>query len=209
MSKSKTVTSHAVVSLKLPTRVADLITYAQAIVKAMTNNASFPTPTPTLAALLAAIDDLQIAETAALSRIKGAVAVRDDKKAALVRLLQQLKGYVQTTADAAVENGGAIIQSASLAVKKTPVRKPRVFEAVQGAASGSAKLVAASAGPRSSYEWQYSIDGGKTWVSVEGTLQARTTVTGLAAGSTVMFRYKAIVKTGAGDWSPPVSLLVK
>jgi hypothetical protein len=208
-SKTKTITPRAMASVKLPKRLADLITYAQAIVKAMTNNPSFPTPTPTLAALIAAIDDLQIAETAALSRVKGAVAVRNDKRAALVRLLQQLKAYVQTVADANVENGGAIIQSAALSVKKTPVLKPRIFEAVQGAVSGSAKVVAPSAGLRASYEWEYSVDGGKTWVSVPGTLQAKTTVTGLPAGSTVMFRYKAIVKTGAGDWSQPIALVVK
>jgi hypothetical protein len=209
LSKSKTVTPHAVVSLKLPRRVADLITYAQAIVKAMTNNPSFPSPVPSLLALTAAIDDLQIAETSALSRVKGAVAVRNDKKAALVRLLQQLKGYVQTAADAAVENGGAIIQSASLAVKKTAVRKPRVFEAAAGTASGSAKLVAASAGPRSSYEWEYSIDGGKTWVAAPVTLQARTLVSGLTVGSIVQFRYRPVTKTGEGNWSQPASLVVK
>jgi len=209
MSKSKTVTPLAVVSLKLPRRMADLITFAQAIAKAMTSNPSFPTPTPTLAALLAAIDDLQIAETAALSRVKGAVAVRNDKRAALVRLLKQLKAYVQAVADANADNGGAIIQSAALTVRKTPARKPRVFEAVQGTLSGSAKLLAASAGARASYEWEYSTDGGKTWVAVPGTLQAKTIVTGLLAGSTVMFRYKAIVKTGAGDWSQPIALLVK
>ena len=209
MSKSKTVTPHAVVSLKLPKRVAGLITYAQAIVKAMAGNTSFPSPIPSLAALTAAISDLQIAETAALSRIKGAVAVRDDKKAALVRLLQQLKGYVQTVADAAVDSGGAIIVSASLAVKKTAVRKPRVFEAVQGDATGSAKLIAASAGPRSSYEWEYSIDGGKTWVTAPVTLQARTLVSGLTVGSIVQFRYRPVTKAGEGNWSQPASLVVK
>ena len=40
------------------------------------------------------------------------------------------------------------------------------------------------------------------------TLQARTTVTGLSAGTTVQFRYRVILKGGTGDWSPPLSLLV-
>jgi hypothetical protein len=35
-------------SLKLPTKVPALITYAQGIVKAMTGNASFLSPTPAL-----------------------------------------------------------------------------------------------------------------------------------------------------------------
>ena len=132
-----------------------------------------------------------------------------DKQAALVALLQELKAYIQKTADADVDNGSAIIQSAGVSVKKTPVRKPRVFAAVQGAVSGMAKLVTASAGHRSSYEWEYSIDGGKTWVAVPATLQAKTSVTGLTSGTTVQFRYLAVTKTGQGDWSAPVSLLVK
>ena len=40
-------------------------------------------------------------------------------------------------------------------------------------------------------------------------LQARTTVTGLIPVSTVQFRYCAVTQTGQGDWSAPVSLLVK
>ena len=89
------------------------------------------------------------------------------------------------------------------------MRKPRVFSAVQGAVNGTAKLVTASAGPRASYEWQYSVDGGKTWVAALATLQAKTTVTGLTSGTTVEFRYLAVTRTGQGDWSAPVSLLVR
>jgi hypothetical protein len=209
MGKTKTVITIPIAILKLPKRMADLITYAQGIVKAMTGNASFPTPAPTLATVASAIGDLQTAETAALSRVKGAVAVRDDKRAALIKLLQQLKAYVQTVVEANVENGGAIIQSATLAVKKTPVFKPRVFTAVEGVVSGTAKLVAASAGPRTAYEWESSVDGGKTWVTTPATLQARTVVTGLTPGATVQFRYRVLTKTGEGNWSQPVSLIVK
>ena len=208
MPQAKTVTKTPIAILKLPARMADAITYAQAIVEAMTGNASFPTPTPTLAAIGAAISALQTAETAALSRVKGAVAVRNDKRAALVTLLKQLKAYVQTVVDANVENGGAIIQSATLAVRKTPAHKPRVFGAATGVVSGTAKLVAASAGPRSGYEWDYSLDGGKTWVQAPSTLQAKTTVTGLTPGATVQFRYRPVTKAGEGNWSQAVSLVV-
>jgi hypothetical protein len=112
-------------------------------------------------------------------------------------------------ADADADNSSAVIQSAGVSVRKTPVHKPRVFTAEQGPVSGAAKLVTASAGHRSSYEWQYSIDGGKTWVAAPATLQAKTSVAGLTPGSTVQFRYLAVTKTGQGDWSQPVSLLVK
>jgi hypothetical protein len=155
-----------------------------------------------------AINDLQTAETAALARTKGAVATRNEKRTALVRLLEQLKGNVQTAADANVENGASIIQSAGMALRKPTVRAPRVFAAKPGTLSGTAQLVAASAG-RASYEWEYSADGGKTWITAPSTLQAKTTVPGLTLGATVQFRYRPVTKTGEGDWSQPVSLIVK
>jgi hypothetical protein len=196
-------------SLKLPKPVPTLITYAQGIVKGMTGNAAFATPTPTLSAVSEAITVLQTAETAALARTKGAVATRNEARTTLVGLLQQLRGYVQGQADANMDNGTSIIQGAGMAVKKTPVHTPRVFAAKPAAVSGSVKIVAAAAARRASYEWQYSANGGTTWTSMPATLQAKTTLTGLTAGSTVEFKYRPVTKTGEGDWSQPVSLLVK
>jgi hypothetical protein len=199
----------ATVSLKLPAKVADFIAYNVGIVHAMTNNPAFPTPVPALAALSAAVSDLQAAETLALTKAKGTVTARNGKRAVVVSLLQQLGGYVQAVADATPEDGATIIESAGLAVRKIPVRAARVFSAKLGPVTGSAKLTAAISARRASYEWQFSTDGGKTWVSAPASLQAKTTITGLPAGSSVMFRYKTVTKTGEGDWSQPVALLVK
>jgi hypothetical protein len=205
-----TKTDHrSIVALKLPTRVQALITYATGIVTALTGNPSFPTLIPSLAILTAAIAALQTAEAAALARTKGAVITRNEKRLALVQLLQQLAGTIQTAADANLENGASIIASAGVAVRKTVVRSARVFGAKPGEVTGTAKLIAASAGHRSSYEWEYSTDGGKTWVTAPVTLQAKTTVTGLTAGTTVQFRYRPVTKTGEGNWTQPVSLLVQ
>ena len=49
---------------------------------------------------------------------------------------------------------------------------------------------------KASHEWQYSTDGGKTWTSVQTTLQAKTTVPGLQPGNTVVFRHRAVTKSG-------------
>ncbi|HEX3344699.1 MAG TPA: hypothetical protein VHS09_09015 [Polyangiaceae bacterium] len=202
-------THRALVSLSLPKTVPALITYAQQIVDAMTGNASFPTPSPALTAITQGITDLQTAEASALSRVKGAVQGRNDKRAALVKLLQLLKSYIQSVADRDAETAPTVIRGAGVAVKKAPVRRPRTFTVAAGTLSGSAKLSTESAGARSSYLWQTSIDGGKTWVDAPATVQAKTTVSGLAAGSTVLFRYRPVTKTGQGDWVPPVSLLVQ
>jgi hypothetical protein len=202
-------THRSLVTLHLPTRVPALITYAENIVKRMTGNASFPNPAPTIAAVSAAIDDLRAAEAAAISRIKGAASARNDKRKALVALLQLLRGYIQSVADADEGNGPAIIESAGVAVRKRPTRHPRVFAAKPGRISGVATIVAASAGHRASYEWQYSTDGGKTWVTAPSTLQARTSVAGLAPGAVVQFKYRTVTRTGEGDWSAPVLLTIQ
>ena len=200
----------ATISLDIPVKIADVILYGNNIAQKMTSNPSFPTPTPTVAAIIAAVNDLHSAETTALSRAKGAATVRNDKRTVLVSLLQQLRGYVQGVADATPENGAAIIQSAGLGVRKIPSRGKREFEAQEGPLTGSAIVTAVSAGPRSSYEWQFSVDGGKTWVLAPATIQGKTTISGLPSGTTVQFRYLAVTpKGGQGDWSPATSLLVK
>ena len=209
MAMSSKIVRLALVSLLLPTKVADLITYATRIVSMMTGNPLFPTPTPPLPTVTVAIDDLQIAETAALARTKGAATTRNEKRAALVIMLRQLRGYVQSIADATPESGPSIIQSAGLAVRKTPTKAAQAFAAKQGAVSGSARVTAVVAARRASYEWEYSLDGGKTWVATAGTLKASTTVTGLPVGTAAQFRYRAITKAGQGDWSQAVVLVVK
>jgi hypothetical protein len=203
-------TSHrSIAALKLPSSAAALVAYATGVVKSMTGNPLFPAPVPALTTVTQAITDLQSAETAAQSRIKGAATTRNEKRTALVAILQQLRASIQAVADANVENGASIIESAGVAVKKTPVHTPRVFAAEPGAVSGTAKLITKSSGARAGYEWQYSLDGGKTWVGAPVTLQAKTTVAGLTPGATVQFRYRPVTKAGEGDWSQTVVLLVK
>ncbi len=196
------------ITLALPRSVPALLSYAQGIVRRMTGNQTVPNPTPTLAAVTAAIDELQLAETGALSRIKGAVAARNEKRTALVGLLQQLRAHIQSIADANPTNAASIIGSTGVAVRKTPTRRARAFTAKPGPVSGVAKVVAEAVARRASYDWEYSSDGGKTWISAPSTLQAKTTVAGLLPGSTVQFKYRAVTKTGPGDWSQPVSLMV-
>jgi hypothetical protein len=199
----------AIATLKLPRNMPALITYASQIVNSMTGNAYFPTPTPPIASVQTAIHDLMAAQTDAQARTKGAVALRNEKRQTLVTLLEETRTYVQTTADTNPENGPSIIESSGIAVRKPPVLAPRGFRVKPGAVSGSVKVVAPSAARRASYEWEYSLDGGKTWVALPPTLQAKTAVSGLTPQTTVQFRYRAVSKTGATDWNPAIAFLVQ
>jgi len=204
-----TNTHRTTAALKLPTAIAALISTARTIVQSMTGNGSFPAPEPALATVTAAINDLETAEVSARGRTKGAVAARNQKRAALVTLLDELKAYVQKVADGDPTHAPAVIESAGMNLRKAVVRVKRVFAAKAGAVSGAVELLAPSAGHRASYEWEYSTDGGKTWQLMPATLQAKTTTAGLPVGSTYAFRYRPVVRTGALDWSEPVSILIK
>ena len=156
MTTTSTTLHRSFAALNLPKNVSALIMYAQLIVKAMTGNAAFPSPTPTLTQVSQAMGDLQAAETAALARTRGTVAIRDEKRATLVMLLQELRATVQAAANANLETSASVIQSAGLPLRKTFVRAGRVFAAKAGPVSGSVQLVTGAAAKRASYEWQYS-----------------------------------------------------
>jgi hypothetical protein len=120
-----------------------------------------------------------------------------------------LRARVQSAADADPENAEAIITSAGFAVRKTTIRQKQTFAVKYGPVSGTIHVTAPSSGPRASYEWQSSVDGGKTWMQAANTLQAKTTFVGLPVATTVEFRFRVTTKTGMGDWSQPTSILVR
>jgi hypothetical protein len=198
----------SLVSLYLPKPVGLLVSVVQAIVDSMSGNPRFPSPSPTLAVVAAALADLVKAESAAATRTKGAVATRNSKRAALLLLVDELRAYVQKIADADQENGAAIIESAGMAVRKPPTTRKRVFDVRQGRVSGTVDVTAPVVARRACYDWQWSTDGGKTWVSAPSTMRSKTSMV-FPAGSTVSFRFRANTKTGEGDWSQAVSFLVK
>jgi hypothetical protein len=201
--------ARSIATLLLPKPVPALINLSKAIVQKMTNNAAVPSPEPPLSDITAATNDLEVAEAGALARTKGAATARNQKRAVLVTKLEQLKGSVQKAADANPEGAAALIQSTGMSVKKVPLHKKRVFAATPGPVSGTVKLVAESAARRASYEWQYSTDGGKSWLTAPSTLQAKTSVAGFQPGASVTFRYRAVTKTGEGDWSQPIAIVIK
>ena len=180
--------------LKLPTQVKQVITFAHSIATAMTNNPSFPTPSIPLPTLQADIAALSMAEAAVLTRTKGSVEVRNQKLAVVRADLETLKGYVQIVAGAQTpEAAPAVIASAGLAVHKSTLHDKAVLEAKEGSVSGTVNLIAKAAARTAAYAWQYSLDQ-KTWTPLVVTLQAKTGVPGLTAGTTYYFRVQTVTR---------------
>jgi len=198
-----------VVVLLLPTSVPALVKLAQAILAGLTNNAFFTTPNPPLSTLSTLIARVDAAETAVKTRAQGTVEARNVAKAALAQALHDVKAYVEGIANANPEQAEAMIASAALRSKKISPRIKAELAVTAGDVSGTARILAKAVARRAAYDWQLSTDGGKTWTSLPQTLQARTTVVGLPVGTSCSFRFRALTRTGAGDWSQTVAYLAR
>jgi hypothetical protein len=206
----RSTTIHRILAvLKLSEHVPDQIKFGESVQAALANNPNFPLPDPIITAFVDALTKYNAAETSAQTRAKGTIAARNAAKVVFIGALHALKARVQQAADANPDQAEAIITSTTLTVKKTAMRQKQTFAARYGATSGTVDVIAKAVANRASYEWQYSVDGGKTWVESPNTLQARTTITGLPVATVVEFRYRPTTKSGQGDWSLPTSLLVR
>ena len=201
--------ARSVVVLKLSTRLKNVISFAQNVATSLANNTHFPAPNPPLATFQADVAALNLAETAVLSRTKGAVEARNAKLAIVRTDLENLKTYVQSVAALATPSDAeAIIESAGLAIRKVTLHDKPALAAKQGSVTGTVNLAAKAVAKRASYVWEYSTDQ-KTWTTVPQTLQSKTGIAGLTAGTQYYFRFQPVTTTGVGDWSQVVAFLVK
>jgi hypothetical protein len=206
MSAIPTVRRTTVV-LKMPARKASVATFASSVIHAMTNNPSFPNPSPPLATVSADLAAYEAAEAAVVTRVKGAAVARNAKYVALYTDLDHLMADVQKVADADPANAQSIIESAGFGIRKTGSHLKSAIKVEAGGVPGSVKLIAKAVGHRASYEWQYSTDQ-KTWANAPSTLQAKTVITGLTSGTAYYFRFRGVTKAGEGAFSQVVQILV-
>jgi hypothetical protein len=189
------------------TPIATLIEHSTTVVNTMTvNKGTFGSPSPALTTVSAAIATLQNTQTAFKAHL-GTRGARDDAAKALMQLMQQLRGYVQNVASANPAQASTIAQDAAMALRKTPTHHKSDLS-VKAVASGSVKVVAKALKGAKANDFQYSTDGGKTWIAVPTSTRASTTITGLVPGTTVTYRHRPITKTGPGDWSQTVTAVV-
>jgi hypothetical protein len=178
------------------------------MVQRMAGNAWVPAPNPPLATVASAIAELRDAQVTKETRTRGTAAARNEKLVAAVDLLTRLKAYVQGVANDNPENAAAIIESAGMSVKKSTAYTRLPFSVKHGPTSGSARLMARSAGDRGMHQWQLSTDGGRTWRSAPQTQQGKTVISGFVPGQTASFRHRPVTIRGEGDWSEPIAIIV-
>ena len=202
------ITSGPVVVLYCPKSTKDFITYVRCVLVALQGNKYFPSPTPSLDVFAADIAALEETETKAATRAKGSAALRDAKLAKVKEDLAQYRLYVQcVAAHASQANAVAIVESASMSVRKPTTLTVPPVSAKNTGISGKVILAAKSLGPSVVYSWEYSLDQ-STWTPIPDTMKARTEVSGLTSHSTYYFRYRTFTRAGHQGYSQVVSLFV-
>jgi hypothetical protein len=199
----------AILQMRTVRRIGKFILRVRTILLNIGNNATiFVTPTPSPAIVKTDTDNLEAAEAIAETRVAGAAQARNLKYDIVLEDVRGLLSYVQGLADKAADEATAIaiISASGFDLKNHGVRvKPQL--AVKNGLAGTVLLASKAAARRVFYEWQQSSDG-ITWADLPATLQAKTKVSGLTAGSLLFFRVRAILKDGAQDWSSAVSIIV-
>src|SRR5437763_365170 len=143
--------------------IAEKTAKAQQIVAALTGNASFPTPSPALANITSAANELKTASDDVLvvrQSGKEKTAVQNQKEDALNQLLTQCAAYVESVAG----NNEQLILSAGLdmraaAVSNTdPPNQPQALTATAGDHDGEIDLSWDTVGGAKSYVVEKSGD---------------------------------------------------
>ena len=196
--------------LRFPRRNLGLLLFAKAVLAALTGNASFPSPNPTLANFGNDVTALDQAETEAETRETGAVQARNAKRLKVMQDLHYLRDYVQFVVETAgVSNAvaAAMIRSAGFALKIVTTPWKPAFAAKNAVLPGTVTLAARRVAPNATYYWQFSGDG-VNWTNAPDTVKASTVISGLTSAHTYSFRFRALWRKGQTDWSQIVTLLV-
>jgi hypothetical protein len=178
--------------------------------------ALFPSPTVTMAAFLLLIEALETAQDATTTKTKGLASLRNTKRDAVWTAMESLRIYIQGLADVVTaENAAALIEAAGLLVAGRSSHPKAILQSQLTSTPGVVHLIAnatilvgKSSRKNVTFNWAWSLDGGKTWTLAASTPLADTFVPNLTPMTSYLFRVSVTVSRVTGDWSQPVGLLV-
>ena len=194
--------------------VTDKIAKGRRIVAAMTNNTNFPTPTPPIPDVTAAVDDLEKAFAAvqtAKSEVATRVGLQDNAHARVDQVLTQLAGYVESVAG----KDSTLITSAGMETKSSPSSPtipspPQGLSATAGDHEGHIELSWKAVLNARSYTVEASNDPAAPtgWAQVAIATSASKTISNLTSGKRYWFRVAAVGAGGQSGWSEHATKVV-
>jgi hypothetical protein len=202
----------AVLNTKKLQQIGAFMAKAKLVRQNMNGNTWFPNPPVSLAdsgVFDTDIKALDVAETTALTRAMGAAKIRDDKKQIVLNDLHLLMAYVQTIIDANPKNAETIAISSGFDVKHIASRsKEAISVKPKKGESGTMVVTVKKIAGTLANLWEYSTDGGKTWLEMDATGKGKIEITGLIPGSSLIVRNRPILRKGKGTWLQSASVIV-
>ncbi len=144
--------------------------------------------------------------------VLGAEGAKNTAKVNLMKVLRKALTYVNGLAEDDQTNAVEIITGAKMIVIGTPSINKQDFAVKQGPGTGEVILTSLAVKVdgkyvKAVYEWQFSIDNGKTWESLPVTTKAKTMATGMLSGIATLFRKRtSSAKTGISTWSVAIEI---
>jgi hypothetical protein len=193
---------------------AQIIQQCTDIKTALTGNASFATPTPTLTAFGTLITTAQTKLSAsdnAQTTAKQTTADKDTAIAALLAAVSQLATYVDLTAagdEGKIRSAGMDVRSARTAAT-TPAQVMNL-SITTGDNPGELDLQWDPAPGTKTYEVQTSPDPvtANSWAGQGSVTKSKSVVTGLTSGAKIWARVRATNPAGQGPWSQLATKIV-
>jgi hypothetical protein len=185
---------------------AELDAFTENVIKSLTGNPSYSTPTPPLVAITAALTTFTTALSAAADGGKQATAAKNEARTTLLTVLRQSASYVQ----GACQNDLAKLLSSgfdAIDTNRSQTELPTpVLLAITNGNSTTLTLNVQPVSNAKAYEVRHS-SATNVWVPGGVFTQARKIVVeNLTPGTTYTFQVRAVGgTTGYSGWSDPVS----
>jgi hypothetical protein len=196
------------IALNLPQVVGLLIVFGRHVVQKMTNNPWYVNVDPSLSSVTDHLDSLEKSEANAKGKGKGAAAARDVDLKVVLDDMYGLKAFAQGVVSQNPAQAAAIVESGGLSLKRFTKGQKAELAARMGAVPGEVVVRAKAVRRGAAYEWEYSSDGGATWIAMGTTTVANTILAGVKVGVTYAFRFRTTRKAATSDWSQIVTLFV-
>ena len=183
--------------------VQDKVTKAERVIANLTNNSNFANPTPSLASITTAANELRAAASEADSVRqlgKERTSVQNAKEDAIDRLLTQAAAYVESVAgdnEQLILGAGFDVRAPAVASTDVPPA-PEGFTATAGDHDGEIDLSWDPVAGAKSYVIEKSPDpaASNTWTHGGVSTRSNFTVNGLNSGSRYWFRVAAVNGNG-------------
>jgi len=191
----------------------DILSLGYGVYEGMKDNPHYPDPPVDMARLKAKLDSLSFAIAEALDGGRKAIARRNDLEQEVMRILRQLRNYVE---DNCKDDVTIFVSSGFQVLSTTRTILLPLSEAIRridyGSNSGQVQLTLVAVPGAASYQLRWAPVGaggtaGEWTIQPVAGAKRPTLVTGLTPGTTYAFQVRAVIRSDSSltDWSDPLT----